>query len=186
MSHPLSVQSPSLNLILLVRIHGGKSSSLLLPKKGKGLKLEMCPSLHPQLVFLSPPPSGRPHNGAVLRPPHPTAPPPQTLLCNMWSGANGGLTPALLCFALILRCVIVSAKMAMSTSASLSKAVKNQYMQLPQGDRVQAMYIWIDGTGEGLRCKTRTLDSEPKSIEGKQQPLGSSSNSNVTLSLAAV
>lgn len=57
----------------------------------------------------------------------------------------------------------------MSASASLSKAVKQQYMELPQGGKVQAMYIWIDGTGEGLRCKTRTLDSEPKSVEGKQQ-----------------
>jgi len=55
--------------------------------------------------------------------------------------------------------------MACSSSAKLSKAVKQQYMDLPQGDKVQAMYIWIDGTGEGLRCKTRTLDSEPKSIE---------------------
>lgn len=57
--------------------------------------------------------------------------------------------------------------MATSASSKLNKAVKQQYMDLPQGDMVQAMYIWIDGSGEGLRCKTRTLDFEPKTIEGK-------------------
>lgn len=55
---------------------------------------------------------------------------------------------------------------SVSSSSLLSKAVRQQYMCLPQGNKCLVTYIWIDGTGEGLRNKTRTLDSEPQCIDG--------------------
>ena len=56
--------------------------------------------------------------------------------------------------------------MSVSHSSRLNKLVREQYMRLPQDGSVQVTYVWIDGSGEGVRCKSRTLDKEPKGIEG--------------------
>ncbi|CAK9291796.1 unnamed protein product [Gordionus sp. m RMFG-2023] len=40
-----------------------------------------------------------------------------------------------------------------------------KYLNLAQGEQVQVMYVWIDGTGENVRAKTKTLNAEPHSIE---------------------
>jgi len=51
-----------------------------------------------------------------------------------------------------------------NNNAQTDKVVLGKYLQLPQGKRVQALYIWIDGTGEGLRSKTKTLEDSPKDV----------------------
>jgi len=38
------------------------------------------------------------------------------------------------------------------------------FMQLPQGEKIQATYIWIGGSGQDIRSKTRTLPGEVKDI----------------------
>ena len=52
--------------------------------------------------------------------------------------------------------VIIIFKMP-NDAAMLDKSVLDKYLSLPQGDRVCATYIWIDGTGEGLRSKVREV-----------------------------
>jgi len=50
-----------------------------------------------------------------------------------------------------------------SYSNQLNVGVWDNYFQLNQGSRIQAEYVWLGGDGE-FRCKTKTLDSECKSI----------------------
>ncbi|XP_061118110.1 glutamine synthetase-like [Conger conger] len=48
----------------------------------------------------------------------------------------------------------------LSPSSQLNKVQLQHYLSLPQCGLCLVTYVWIDGTGEGLRCKTRTLDKQ--------------------------
>ncbi|VDP96363.1 unnamed protein product [Trichobilharzia regenti] len=49
-----------------------------------------------------------------------------------------------------------------------SKTLLAKYYDLPQPeDKIQVMYVWIDGSGENLRCKTMTMEHEPEKPDGK-------------------
>ncbi|CAH1789635.1 unnamed protein product [Owenia fusiformis] len=53
-----------------------------------------------------------------------------------------------------------------ATKSGHLQSTLNKYMNIPQPeDMVQVMYVWIDGSGQGLRCKTKTVKKEPERPE---------------------
>ncbi|CAH0517378.1 unnamed protein product [Peronospora belbahrii] len=49
-------------------------------------------------------------------------------------------------------------------SQPLDRRVYDQYMSLDTGDATLAEYVWIGGSGQDLRCKTKTLTKEVNSL----------------------
>jgi glutamine synthetase len=53
----------------------------------------------------------------------------------------------------------------MSTKPDKIEGAYQKYLELPQYGSVIATYVWIDGSGENLRSKSRTLPKSPGSPE---------------------
>jgi glutamine synthetase len=48
----------------------------------------------------------------------------------------------------------------------LDKLITEKYLSLPQpSNKFLATYVWIDGTGEQLRSKTKTISNIPQNVE---------------------
>lgn len=55
--------------------------------------------------------------------------------------------------------------MAATSPFLLNEQITAKFLALPKSDdRIQAEYIWIGGSGEDLRSKTRTLERKPHSL----------------------
>jgi hypothetical protein len=64
-----------------------------------------------------------------------------------------------------------------SPNAKLDKTILEKFLRLPQPEnKIQATYIWIDGTGEYVRAKDRTLSFVPKAPKGEEHKALSSIN----------
>ena len=56
-------------------------------------------------------------------------------------------------------------RIADPSSAGKNFIAYNKYLELDQGEKIQAEYIWIGGSGLDLRSKTKTLPKAVKNIK---------------------
>ena len=71
----------------------------------------------------------------------------------------------------------------------LKQDILSKYMNLDQQGSCQVLYVWIDGSGQTMRCKTRTLTNEATSpsdvpvwnFDGSSTGQAEGSNSDVYL-----
>ncbi|XP_047485998.1 glutamine synthetase-like [Penaeus chinensis] len=80
--------------------------------------------------------------------------------------------------------------LSLGNTPATNKTVLDRYMKLPiPDDKCQVMYVWVDGSGENLRSKTRTVNFIPKSpselpiwnFDGSSTGQAEGSNSDVYL-----
>ncbi|KAG7170012.1 Glutamine synthetase-like 3 [Homarus americanus] len=83
----------------------------------------------------------------------------------------------------------------MNPNQGTNKTVLDRYLRLDIPDqKCQAMYVWVDGSGENLRSKTRTLNFVPKcpselpiwNFDGSSTGQAEGSNSDVYLYPVAI
>merc|ERR1739846_181757 len=62
---------------------------------------------------------------------------------------------------------LIQSIMANFIAGDTNKTIADRFMSLDISDcgKTQCMYIWIDGTGEGVRAKTKTVDFVPQKPE---------------------